>query len=71
MVVTLALLELLGITLVEMGVGSILSITLISIIVMIILRKNRLRMVKMLSIKITLRGTLYLLLILFNRKLSL
>ena len=71
MVVTLALLELLGITLVEMGVGSILSITLISIIVMIILGKNRLRMVKMLSIKITLRGTLYLLLILFNRKLSL
>ena len=71
MVVTLALLELMGITLVEMGVGSILSITRISIIVMIILRKNRLRMVKMLSIKITLRGTLYLLLILFNRKLSL
>ena len=71
MLVTLAILELLGITLVEMGVGSILSITLISIIVMIILGKNRLRMVKMLSIKITLRGTLYLLLILFNRKLSL
>ena len=71
MVVTLALLELMGITLVEMGVGSILSITLISIIFMIILRKNRLRMVKMLSIKITLRGTLYLLLLLFNRKLSL
>jgi len=71
MVVTLALLELMGITLVEMGVGSILSITRISIIVMIILRKNRLRMVKMLSIKITLRGTLYLLLILLNRTLSL
>lgn len=71
MVVTLALLELMGIILVEMGVGSILSITRISIIVMIILRKNKLRMVKILSIKITLRGTLYLLLLLFNRKLSL
>ena len=71
MVVTLALLELMGIILVEMGVGYILSITRISIIVMIILRKNKLRMVKILSIKITLRGTLYLLLLLFNRKLSL
>ena len=71
MVVTLALLELMGIILVEMGVGYILSITRISISVMIILRKNKLRMVKILSIKITLRGTLYLLLLLFNRKLSL
>jgi len=55
MVVTLTLLELMGIILVEMGVGSILSITRISIIVMIILRKNKLRMVKILIIKITLR----------------